>query len=522
MLVSTKHRKLVLNLRDPSRVTAVIPTAKTVNYKGRTLVAVPHGLDEVRVLRNLGLDAPAPIEHYYDWPGRFKPYAHQKITASFLTTNPRAYCLNGMGSGKTVSVLWAFDYLKKLGLVKRMLVVGPLSSMERAWADEVFRHFPHLNCAVLYGTRERRHKLLAQDFDIFIINHDGAKNKETMRLLAEREGLDVIVVDEIDTARNASTDMWKALNVIINGSKKGDLKRKEWVWGLTGTPVPNYPTDAWAQCKLVTPGTVSPYFGGFRDRVMRQITQFKWVPRDNAMEVIHEVMQPAVRFAREDCIDLPPTTYQTVQVELTDEQRKAYDEMLRQLKTECEGGTIKAINEAVKLNKLLQICLGTAYSEDGYVSIPARPRVELVRELIHRAEGKVLVFAPLTGALLALAEELRKDFSVEVVYGDVPKAKRDQIFQDFQTSPHPRVIVANPKTMSHSLTLTEANTIIWYGPTHSNGTYEQANARVTRPGQRRNTLIVNIEATAIERRVFQVLRDRGQMQGLLLDMVRDA
>lgn len=807
MLVSPKHKKLVFNVRDPNKITAVIPTAKTLNYKGRTLVAVPHSLDEVRVLRNLGFDVPAPIEHYYDWPGRYQPYAHQKITASFLTSNPRAFCLNGMGciagdetvrvsrkgksyetslrelfgkftsmpdrdswrarslmgdrfgmnklldvlykgdkptlritladgktfrctpdhriarpdgswteagdlrvgddlvtngtktyacpscgqprerktpprtpsqvclpckhtahsakltgegnpawsggafkdkdgyvrawapnhhradnngrvyehilvaeaafgvavtrdvhvhhingvrddnrpenlevlapgdhhrahdpvlklhgsvsakggvvvvlpsssvivsiedggvvdvydlcmeaphhnfvvngvvvhnSGKTVSVLWAFDSLKKMGLVKRMLVVGPLSSLERAWADEVFRHFPHLTCTVLHGTRERRHKLLAADFDIYIINHDGVKNKETTTLLATREGLDIVVVDEVDTARNASTDMWKSLNVIINGSKKGDIPPKHWAWGLTGTPVPNYPTDAWAQCKLIVPGSVPTYFGAFRDRVMRQLTKFKWVARDDAMNQVFQVMQPAVRFAREDCIDLPPTTYQTVQVALTDEQRKAFDEMVRRLKTEHDGGKITAMNEAGKLNKLIQICLGTAYGEDGHITIPATPRVDLVRDLIRRAEGKVLVFAPLTGALLSLAESLREEFTVETVYGDISKTQRDRIFHDFQNSRDPRVIVANPRTMSHSLTLTEANTIIWFGPTHSNGTYQQANARVTRPGQRRNTLIVNIEATPIERRIYQVLQDRGAMQGLLLDLVRGA
>ena len=670
MLVSPKHKKLVFNVRDPNKITAVIPTAKTLNYKGRTLVAVPHSLDEVRVLRNLGFDVPAPIEHYYDWPGRYQPYAHQKITASFLTSNPRAFCLNGMGciagdetvrvsrkgksyettlrelfkkftsmpdsdswkarslmgdrfgmnklldvlykgekptiritladgksfrctpdhriarpdgswteagdlrvgddlvtngvvvvrpssstivsiedagvvdvydlcmetphhnfvvngvvvhnSGKTVSVLWAFDFLKKMGLVKRMLVVGPLSSLERAWADEVFRHFPHLTCTVLHGTRERRHKLLAADFDIYVINHDGVKNKETTTLLATREGLDIVVVDEVDTARNASTDMWKSLNVIINGSKKGDIPPKHWAWGLTGTPVPNYPTDAWAQCKLIVPGSVPTYFGAFRDRVMRQLTKFKWVARDDAMNQVFQVMQPAVRFAREDCIDLPPTTYQTVQVALTDEQRKAFDEMVRRLKTEHDGGKITAMNEAGKLNKLIQICLGTAYGEDGHITIPATPRVDLVRDLIRQAEGKVLVFAPLTGALLSLAESLREEFTVETVYGDISKTQRDRIFHDFQNSRDPRVIVANPRTMSHSLTLTEANTIIWFGPTHSNGTYQQANARVTRPGQRRNTLIVNIEATPIERRIYQVLQDRGAMQGLLLDLVRGA
>jgi hypothetical protein len=118
MLVSRQHRKLLLNLREPSRVTTVIPSAKEVEIKGRNVVVVPHREDEVRLLRNIGLDAPAPMGYYYDWPGMYTPFQHQKITAEFLTLNPRAFCLNGMGSGKTVSVLWAFDYLRKIGKVR--------------------------------------------------------------------------------------------------------------------------------------------------------------------------------------------------------------------------------------------------------------------------------------------------------------------------------------------------------------------------------------------------------------------
>jgi hypothetical protein len=91
------HKKIILNLREPERVTAVIPSARTMEYKGTTLVAVPHRLDEVRVLRNMGIEAPAPMSYYYDWPGLYTPYTHQRVTGEFLSTHPRAFCLNGMG-----------------------------------------------------------------------------------------------------------------------------------------------------------------------------------------------------------------------------------------------------------------------------------------------------------------------------------------------------------------------------------------------------------------------------------------
>lgn len=513
MIVHKPSGKLLLNLNDPGRVTTVIPSARLLEYQGHNIVSVPHKEDEVRVLRNLGIDAPAPIEHQYDWPGRFPPFIHQKATSAFLTLNPWSFCLNGMGSGKTISVLWAFDYLVKSGLAQRLLVVAPLSTLVRTWSDEVFTHFPGVTTAVLHGTMDRRLKLLAVPHDIYIVNHDGIKSKELLDALCERLDIDVVAVDELASFRTAGTQRFKAASRLVAGRK--------YVWGLTGTPTPNAPTDAWAQCKLISPTRVPKYFGAFRDSVMKQISQFKWAPRDSALDIVKQAMQPSIRFSREDCIDLPPTMYQTHEVELTPEQKKAFDDMMRTFKAEYEGGQIVAVNEAVKLGKLTQACLGCMYDGSGNrVVLPSRPRIDLVRSIIEEAEAKVLVFVPLTGALEILAAELAKDFSVEIVHGETPRAERDRIFGAFQKHKDPRVLVANPGTLSHGLTLTAGNTIVWYGPPTSHETYVQANARIVRPGQKLSTLIVHIESTPIEKKMFDRLRKKGTMQGALLDMLK--
>jgi SNF2 family DNA or RNA helicase len=324
----------------------------------------------------------------------------------------------------------------------------------------------------------------------------------------------VIVLDELAVFRTSGTERFKAAQRLV--------ANRSFVWGLTGTPTPNAPTDAWAQCRIVTPGSVPPYYGRFRDSVMRQLGPYKWVPRDNALETVRQAMQPAIRYSREDCIDLPPTTHQTRTVEMTPEQKKAYDEMLRKLRAEYQGGEILAVNEAVKLNKLLQIGCGVAYGADGSsIELPVEPRIELVREIIDEAEAKVIVFVPFTAPLLRLAEALRKDYTVEVVYGEVSKTERDRIFGAFQKRTDPRVLVADARTMSHGLNLTAANTIIWYGPTSSNETYLQANERIPRPGQKLNTLIVHIESTPAEARVYDRLRKRGSMQGALLALLKE-
>jgi SNF2 family DNA or RNA helicase len=524
MLVSAQHRKLILNLKDYDRVLTLIPTAKGFQYKGRTLVAVPHAIDEVRVLRNMGLDAPSPMSYYYEWAGRRTPFVHQKLTSEFLVQNPRAFVLNGLGSGKTLSALWAFDYLKKIGLVRKMLVISPLSTLERAWGDEIYMNFPHLNFNILHGTRERRHKLLKADADIYIINHDGFKHNETIAHLCERDDLDVVLVDEIASFRNSQTDRWKYLNALVNGNPKKNRPPKVWVWGMTGTPTPNSPTDAHAQIRLIKPGNVTRAFTAFREQVLRQVGPYKWIPRDDAVQTVTRLMQPAIRFATRDCIDLPPTTYVTRETTLTDEQQKAFNEMMRSFKTEAANGTITAANAAVKLSKLLQICCGVAYGTEGEVHIPATPRLNLVKELIEESEGKVLVFVPLTAPLLWVAEELRKVYgegAVAVVHGATTKHQRDIIFSEFQKNPFPNIIVANPGTLSHGLTLTEASTTIWYAPVHSNETYQQANGRTVRPGQRRTTVIVNVEATSTERLVYTGLQNRENMQSVLLQCIKE-
>jgi SNF2 family DNA or RNA helicase len=525
MLVVKDRKTLLLNLSDPGKVTSIIPGSKVGKVRGQEIVAVPHTDDVVRVLRNIGIAAPGPILSYYSFPGMYTPFVHQRETSEFATLHPRAFILNDMGTGKTASVLWAFDYLRKQGIVDWLLVISPLSTLERAWGDEIFRNFADMTFGVMHGTADRRMKVLNTKHDVYIINHDGIKSKSLLAAIRAKAGKPLVVVDELAAFRNASTDRWKCANWLVNGHRqkvKGVeqvlVPPLEWVWGLTGTPIPTAPTDAWGECRLITPGTVPPYFGAFRDMTMKKVSTYKWLPRADALDVVHRAMQPAIRFAREDCIDLPPTTFVTREVEMTADQKRMYKDMLARFKAEHEGTQIIAMNEAVKIGKLLQIVCGVAYKGDDNVVIPAKPRVDEVMEVIEEAGGKVIVFVPLTGALEHLAEAVGKEHSVAVVHGATSKAKRDTIFHDFMLPAGPRVLVAQPGTMAHGLSLTAANTIVWFAPVHSAEIYQQANARIVRPGQKSNTLIVRIQGSELERRMYAKLESRETMQGTLLDL----
>lgn len=522
MLIHVPSQKVVLNLKNPARVTTLIPTAREFELDGKRLLAVPHKLEETRVLQNLGFNVPSPVKHHYKWPGRFQPFEAQLETTAFLTMNSRAFVLNDMGTGKTMAALWTFDYLKSIGEADKLLVLSPLSTLERTWGDEIYNNFPNLTANVLHGTKERRLSLLADDADAYLINHHGVTILEK-ELIAK--DIDTIVVDEGAVFRNSSTTMWKALHRLCKKAKR--------VWWMTGTPTPNAPTDAWAQCRIISPGKVPQYYTAFRDAVMRQQGPFKYVARESAIETVKEAMQPAVRFTREQCVDLPPTLPMPRHAPLTPEQNSAYKEMLKNLKTEIAAGQVTAVNEAVKLSKLMQIACGVVYdAHQNEIVLPCAPRIDAVQEIIDGAAGKVIVFAPFKSVVAHIADELEQRYKVEVVAkklhgvdfisqitGETPKAQRDRIFHDFQHG-EAGVLVASPAAMSHGLTLTAANVVCWYAPITSNEIFQQANARVTRPGQKHTTYIATIEGSPVERKMYDRLNGKQQMQGLLLDLVQ--
>lgn len=520
MLVAEKHKRLILNLNDPGRVKTLVPGALDWNYKGHDLLVVPHTHDAAMALRGVGINAPAPINHYYHWPGR-TPFQHQRETAAFLTLNPRAYCLNDMGTGKTLSALWAFDYLRSIGELEGMVVVTPLSTLERSWGDEIFRNFSHLDFAVLHGTAAKRQQQMARDVPVYLVNHDGVRSSDVSAFL---EGLPpswLVLIDEMSAFRNPGTQRWKALNRIVNGHRKSGLEGKRWAWALTGTPIPNAPTDVYGQCRVITPTTVPNHFGAFRDLVMLRRSQFVWTPKPDALPRAQSAMSPSIRFRREDCIDLPPTTYVDREVPLTPEQQALYTDMLTRMKASYDGGELTAINRAVMMNKLIQIVCGVAYGRDGEIVIPAEARITETLDIIEQSEGKVIVFAPLSGALRHLAAAINQHYTTEVITGETPRTRRDAVFADFQNATHPRVLVANPGTMAHGLTLTAASTIVWFGPAPSPEIYQQANMRIVRPGQTRNTLIVRLQGSAAERKRYASHDGCGAAQDLFLDTIAE-
>ena len=501
-------KALLLKLRNPNRVTETIPKSKAT---GPHEVAVSWGVDEVQTLRSLGVKAPSPISGRYDWPGRYKPMDHQKTTAEFMTLHKKSFCFNEQGTGKTASAIWAADFLMKQGKVRRALIICPLSIMDSAWRADLFEVAMHRTVDVAHGDAKKRKKIINGGSEFVVINFDGV---EIVEEDIRNGGFDLIIVDEATHYKNAQSKRWKCLNRLVTDDT--------WLWMMTGTPAAQSPLDAFGLAKLVNPTAVPRYFGSFRDQVMMKITQFKWMAKPGATEAVYNALQPAIRFTKEECLDLPDMTYVKRQVELTRQQKKYYNELKNKLVMEAAGEEVTAANAAIVMNKLLQISAGAVYTDDGStLEFDIKNRYNVLREVIDESSQKVLVFVPFRHTIDVLVGKLRKDgFTTEVIRGDVPATKRTEIFKRFQETPDPKILVIQPQSAAHGVTLTAANTVVWWGPTSSLETYAQANARVHRSGQKHPCTVVQLQGSAVEKHVYALLDNRIDVHTKIIDLYK--
>jgi SNF2 family DNA or RNA helicase len=475
---------------------------------------IPHGMRETLMLRHLGFNVPNPMGLYYDWAGG-KPYAVQRKTAEMLVENPRAYVLNHMGTGKTKVALWAWDYLRRNGLAKKLLVVAPLSTLNFVWAREVFNTLSGVRVQILHGSRQDRLDRLAQDADVYVINHDGLKVIQSE--LSCRADIDTLVLDELAVYRNNS-DRSKAMRKFAS--------RFSIVWGMTGSPMPNEPTDVWSQCMIVTPSTVPRFKNHARDMLMTKLNnnQWLWKPKPDAVQRAFSWMQPSVRYSLEDVVELPPVISRTIDVPLSADQTMIYKRVATAMKAMIGDKQITALNAGAAMNKLLQIAGGWVYTKNPeFVRIDPSPRVVAMADMIREADEKVLVAIPYRHMIEGISKIFSmKEVKIEhcVIHGET--TGRDQLFNIFQNTDKYKVMLVHPQCVAHGVTLTAASTIIWYLPITSLDVYDQFNARITRIGQTAKQQLIHLQATPVEKKIYRMLREHQTMQAQFLQLVEDA
>ncbi|HQT82046.1 MAG TPA: helicase-related protein [Ferrovaceae bacterium] len=788
-------KALLVRTKSPEKY-SIIPKSKHLKSLGNGVheVLINWGVDEARVLKNLGVkNVPSPIERHYDWPGRHKPFKHQIETASFLTLHRRAFVFSEPGTGKTLSALWAADYLMRKGYVRRCLIICPLSIMHSAWMGDIGKSVIHRSAAVAHHTKvEKRKEVIYNDYEFVITNYEGlnmlwqdildddrfdliivdecfvagtlvatpagkkpiellqagdevftssgvarikrAIRNETTNLLkvtlndgqtitctpehpfftdagwvcakdltgrrlisssilsdmrqrtqaqennnnlgdkkskthgdvlleilrteemaptkptaelffthatrttgeinqakdgisshevisgTERDGtqtnstwwerngndadgetfitnssaglgvelpssvgqeaarlshelqarfcmassedrirsgrlfacgdnsqdarqeegrlLDGTWVESIsyiepnspvfvynleiegtpnyfvgdgylahncNAYKNPSTTRWKSLNKIVTA--------RTTLWMMTGTPAAQSPVDAYGLAKLVNPTGVPKFMTAWKERVMRKVTMYKWVAKPDAKDKVFDALQPAIRFTKAECLDLPPVITLTRDVPLTAQQNKYYKMLKEQLLINASGETITAVNAAAAINKLLQISAGAAYTDKSeVVDFDCSPRLNVLLEVLEETDRKVLVFAPFRHSIEVIHEFLTKQgIASDVIHGNITANNRHRIFTQFQKEDNPRILVIQPQAASHGVTLTAADTVVFWGPVMSVDTYIQCCARTDRVGQDSDKVtVVHLQGSDVERRMFKQLERRVQ------------
>lgn len=434
------------------------------------------------------------------------------VPSTFLLFRRNGCIFASGNTGKTLSALWAADYLMNRGEVRRVLVICPMSIMHSAWMGDLMNSIIHRSAIVAHHPKaSRRIEMVQGDYEFVITNYEGV---ELIGREIRNDGrFDLIIVDEANNYKSNSTKRWKALAAII--------KPETYLWLMTGTPASQSPEDAYGLAKLVCPQRVPNFRTAWKDRVMLKISQFKWVPRPNARDLVFEALQPSIRFAKKDCLDLPPVVTETRDVPMTPQQAKYYKALKEQLTVQAAGETITAVNAGVALNKLLQISAGAAYTDDKeVVEFDAKPRLNVLSEVLEETDRKIIVFAMFRSSIDTIVTHFEKQgVQCAQIHGDVSPGRRGQIINDFQSSPHTRVLVMQPQATAHGITLTAADTVVFYGPLMSVELYLQCIARADRKGQDAEKVrVIHIQSSPVEQKLFKAMHTRVNDHALLVGL----
>jgi SNF2 family DNA or RNA helicase len=482
-------------------------------------------------LAERGLDVPDPMASY-DWPiiPGDEPFSTQKEVSSFMVLNPRSFVFSDMRTGKTRAALWATDWLMSKSKHRiRTLVVSDLNALEETWAHEITTNLlGRRTYAMLHGTADKRERELRKDVDYYLLNHDGLRvgyawpsryGEKTVARLARcrslaagiltRNDIKLVVFDEAATYRERTTATWHAASDLLS-------KRATFVWGLTGTPTPNGPLDAYGLKKLIQPDYVGSY-RSWSNHVTYPISHFQRESRDDAAAKVDDLLSPAIRISQDQCFTSTQLSIETRDVLLSDEQKKRMRELKKELLlTMEEGEEISAVNQAALRSKLLQIACGAVY-DDAHNShiIDARHRFEAYCDLVEMAPGKVITFVPFINAQNMLHGKLNGD-AMQIQSGLTPKGKL-AILREF-LSGNKKILLSHPGPIARGVDLTSASTIIWYAPTDRTEHYIQANERINGVNQKYPRKIIRLSGCAVEREIYDKLENNASMMGAILKL----
>ena len=464
---------------------------------------------------------------------KYQPMQHQQIAIDFCLKHPRAGLLMGMGLGKTsVSLSVFMEYKDNRFTARRALVIAPKNVAQNVWAQECLKwdHTKDLRCSIILGTEKQRKEALAADADLYIIN------RENVVWLMEQlhgslERFDMVILDELSSFKSTSAKRWKAL--------KKPIQSVRYVLGLTGTPAPNGYLDLWPQMFLLDGGEcLGKRIGDYRARYFTMGAHkghivYEWRLRIGAQDAINRKLRElCISMSPEDWLKLPPVIYNTVYVSMDMAGKKSYDKFqkdkvipllktrsgIRQLDPNSEKdlekmtSAIQADTAAVVTGKLLQMANGAVYDDNGTVVPIHDVKLDALEEIVEANDGNnLLVFYSYQHDLDRIAAR----FPNARVFGGPGDV------DDWNAGRIP-MLLCHPASCGHGLNLQQGgHIIVWFGLTWSLELYQQANARLPRPGQKESVIVMHLICRdTVEEKVLSALQEKDTSQGALLNALK--
>lgn len=458
-----------------------------------------------------------------DVPLKTTLYDHQTKAFAISTSIDNAALLMEQGTGKTLAAIATAGKRFIDGEITKLLVVAP-NGILHVWKNEFekFAAFPH-NVVMLTGTTETRKRgiellktLSPNNLSVAIINYESA-----WRLVDELTSWkpDMIICDESQKLKNGQTKQAKGLHTL------GDIAKYKLI--LTGTPVTQSPLDFWSQYRFLDKRVFGTNFYKFREKyaIMGGYEGKQVVGYKNTNDLAEKAHSVAYRVTKEECLDLPDEVDQIVYACLNSDAKNIYMEMERKMFAEIEGKEVNASIVLTKLLKLQQITGGFVHSDDGTVVSVSSAKLDAFRDLVESyPKGKKLVvfanFRAEIDGIVKVIQELGR--TVAVFTGDTPMDAREQINKDFQEKPDPEILVLQAQTGGRGITLTAADTAIFYSLNFSLENYEQAKARIHRIGQTNKVTYVHIlTKDTVDETILDALKNKKDVAELVVDRLKN-
>lgn len=438
-------------------------------------------------------------------------HGYQKEAVQFIKDTPNCALWLDMGLGKTVSTLTAISELLSENAMKRVLIVAPLRVALSTWPNEIkhWRHLKSLEINQLAGCTAsvRTARANCLDFDINVIN------REMIPWLVEFWGqkwpYDMVVIDESSAFKSTQAKRWRALRSVLPRVKR--------MIQLTATPASNNLIDMWPQIYLMDRGErLGKTKGIFLERFCRQVGNPQWnqweVRPDKRNDLFAKVADICLRMKAIDYIDVPDRIDSVTQITPAPAWRKHYDALQKDFILSLESGEITAVNAAVQANKLLQLCNGAMYLDEGGWEVVHDDKIEALAEIVEQTDEPLLVAYSFKSDLARLkakfpqAVELGKDPETIAKWngGEIP------------------MLLAHPASAGHGLNLQKGGRIIvWFGLPWSLELYAQFNGRLHRQGQDKPVLVYHILAyRTMDEAVHSALGRKDSTQQDLLEAVK--